>query len=159
MPWPASARPLRRPDSAVSGEWLDRGYAGEMRYLAIAQSGLRTPATRVWTASAVSVMLAMPYRTAEPQAGRARSGQVSRYAWGQRLSRADLANGWTNLAAWLAAESPGCRVRGVVDTAPLLEREFAQLAGLGWVGKNTLLLNQELGSWFFLGGAVDRCGA
>ena len=41
-------------------------------------------------------------------------------------------------------------MRGVVDTAPLLEREFAQLAGLGWIGKNTLLLNKQAGSWFFL---------
>ena len=45
---------------------------------------------------------------------------------------------------------PEAHVRGVVDTAPLLEREFAQLAGLGWIGKNTLLLNKQLGSWFFL---------
>ena len=46
--------------------------------------------------------------------------------------------------------APGCRTRGVVDTAPLLEREFAVLAGLGWIGKNTLLLNKDVGSWFFL---------
>jgi epoxyqueuosine reductase len=45
---------------------------------------------------------------------------------------------------------PEARIRGVVDTAPLLEREFAQLAGLGWIGKNTLLLNRHEGSWFFL---------
>ena len=48
------------------------------------------------------------------------------------------------------AAAPDARVRGVVDTAPLLEREFAQLAGLGWIGKNTLLLNRSEGSWFFL---------
>ena len=46
--------------------------------------------------------------------------------------------------------TPAARVRGVVDTAPLLEREFARLAGLGWFGRNTMLLNQRLGSWFFL---------
>jgi epoxyqueuosine reductase len=54
------------------------------------------------------------------------------------------------LAQFLAVRSPQAHVRGVVDTAPLLEREFAQLAGLGWTGKNTLLLNKEQGSWFFL---------
>ena len=52
---------------------------------------------------------------------------------------------------------PGTKVRGVVDTAPLLEREFAQLAGLGWIGKNTLLLNRHAGSWFFLAALLMDC--
>jgi epoxyqueuosine reductase len=55
------------------------------------------------------------------------------------------------LLAWLQAERPGCRGRGVVDTAPLLERDYARRAGLGWFGKNTMLLNKRLGSYFFLG--------
>ena len=67
---------------------------------------------------------------------------------------------------------PTARVRGVVDTAPLLEREFAQLAGLGWIGKNTMLINRRLGSWIFLAtlltseelaydepNAADHCGS
>src|SRR5690606_35834036 len=75
------------------------------------------------------------------------------------------------LAARLKELSPGAEVRGVVDTAPLLEREFAQLAGLGWIGKNTLVLNKTWGSWFFLAAlltdvelaydaphATDHCG-
>jgi epoxyqueuosine reductase len=55
------------------------------------------------------------------------------------------------LLAWVRQEVPGCQGRAVVDTAPLLERDFARLAGLGWFGKNTMLLNKRLGSYFFLG--------
>src|SRR5207302_5222236 len=55
------------------------------------------------------------------------------------------------LLDWLQQEKPGCRGRAVVDTAPLLERGFARRAGLGWFGKNTMLLNKRLGSYFFLG--------
>ena len=72
---------------------------------------------------------------------------------------------------FLQARQPAAKVRGVVDTPPLLEGELAQLAGLGWIGKNTLLLNKQLGSWFFLAAlltdlelhydaphAADHCG-
>ncbi len=119
-----------------------------MKYLASRAAAYEHPRHVLDGVTSV-LMLAMPYRTTEPASPEAGQGRVSRYAWGQdyhgliwgRLDR---------LAAWLAGQSPGCRVRGVVDTAPLLEREFAQLAGLGWVGKNTLLLNKDLGSWFFL---------
>jgi len=55
------------------------------------------------------------------------------------------------LLEWIQGEAPGCHGRGVVDTAPLLERDFARRAGLGWFGKNTMLLNKRLGSYFFLG--------
>ncbi len=61
------------------------------------------------------------------------------------------------LADALLKLAPHARVRGVVDTAPLLEREFAQLAGLGWIGKNTLLLNKQAGSWFFLAALLTDC--
>ena len=76
---------------------------------------------------------------------------MSRYAWGD-ADYHDLIH--ERLARLGRVASPSeCRprrVRGVVDTAPLLEREFAQLAGLGWVGKHTLLINRQQGSWFFL---------
>src|SRR6185295_2135550 len=55
------------------------------------------------------------------------------------------------LLDWLQAERPGCRGRAVVDTAPLLERDFARRAGLGWFGKNTMLIDKKLGSFFFIG--------
>jgi epoxyqueuosine reductase len=129
-------------------EWLDRGYAGEMRYLAARKAAYQHPRC-VLEGIASVVMLAMPYWTSEPADVTAGQGRVSRYAWGADYHEL-IWGRLDDLASWLQAASPGCQVRGVVDTAPLLEREFAQLAGLGWVGKNTLLLNKELGSWFFL---------
>src|SRR5262245_52775406 len=58
------------------------------------------------------------------------------------------------LGAWLQSQRPGCWGRSVVDTAPLLERDFARRAGLGWFGKNTMLIDTRLGSWFVLGGLL-----
>ena len=76
-------------------------------------------------------------------------GRIARYARGADYH--DVLRERLNLLlAWLQAERPGCAGRGVVDTAPLLERDFARRAGLGWFGKNTMLLNKRLGSYFFL---------
>ena len=94
-------------------------------------------------------MLAMNYRTAEPAMTQPGQGRVSRYAWGNDY-HGIIRDRLAHLADWVRARMPQAHARGVVDTAPLLEREFAQLAGLGWIGKNTLLLNKQLGSWFFL---------
>lgn len=129
-------------------DWLAAGYAGEMEYLPRRKAAYEHP-RHVLEGARSLLLLAMNYGTAEPAPVAAGQGRVSRYAWGEdyhdliheRLKR---------LADFLRLQSPGAAVRGVVDTAPLLEREFAQLAGLGWIGKNTLLLNKRLGSWFFL---------
>ena len=129
-------------------EWLAAGYAGQMHYLADRAEAYEHP-QHVLDGVRSVVMLAMVYRTAEPIEPRAGEGRVSRYAWGNDYH--DLIWDRLNqLAGFLQAQAPGAKARGVVDTAPLLEREFAQLAGLGWIGKNTLLLNKQLGSWFFL---------
>jgi epoxyqueuosine reductase len=101
-------------------------------------------------------MLAMNYRTAEPAAPCAGEGRISRYAWGD-ADYHDLVHERLNqLADYLRERVPDAKIRGVVDTAPLLEREFAQLAGIGWVGKNTLLINRQQGSWFFLGALLTN---
>jgi epoxyqueuosine reductase len=94
-------------------------------------------------------MLATNYRTVEPKMPARGQGRVSRYAWGADYH--DLIHARLKaLVAFHRRERPQSRVRGVVDTAPLLEREFAELAGLGWVGKNTLLVNKQFGSWTLL---------
>ncbi len=76
-------------------------------------------------------------------------GRVARYAWGDDYHDV-LRNRVNALAAWLEHRVPGCRTRGVVDSAPLAEREFAWLAGLGWFGKNTMLIDPRAGSYFLL---------
>lgn len=129
-------------------QWLQAGYAGQMRYLTDRAECYAHP-RHVLEGVRSLVVLALPYRTQEPAPAVPGQGRVSRYAWG--IDYHDLARRrLKQLVRWLHQQAGPCRARGVVDTAPLLERDFAQMAGLGWIGKNTLLLNRNLGSWFFL---------
>lgn len=120
--------------------WLDAGYAGEMAYLHEHREQRRHPRSVVEGVRSV-VMLGLEY---EPGPGTvaayARGPDYHRFVW-------DRLNG---LSAWIDAEVPGAYSHGVTDTAPLLERDFARRAGLGWVGKNTMLINTHRGSFFFL---------
>lgn len=135
--------------AARLGEWLDRGYAGEMRYLHERREAYAHPRHVLEGVRSV-VMLGLHYRTADPVQVRAGQGRVARYAWGTADYHDLIRDRLHELADHLRELSPVAATRGIVDTAPLLEREFAQLAGLGWVGKNTLLLNRDAGSYFFL---------
>jgi len=130
-------------------EWIEAGYAGEMRYLAGRAAAYEHP-RHVLDGTRSLVVLAMNYRTVEPRPVAAGEGKVSRYAWGAADYHDVIHGRLKQLRQSLLDCEPEASVRGVVDTAPLLEREFAQLAGLGWIGKNTLLLNRQIGSWFFL---------
>lgn len=129
-------------------EWLAAGYGGTMNYLTEREAAYAHPSHVLEGARSI-VVLTMNYRTAEPTPIEVGQGRISRYAWGNDYH--DLIHDRLHaLADYVRAQAPGAKVRGVVDTAPLLEREFAQLAGLGWIGKNTLLLNKQHGSYFFL---------
>lgn len=130
-------------------EWLTAGYAGEMHYLSERIDAYQHP-NSVLDGVRNLMMLGLNYRTCEPNDSAQGLGQISRYAWGE-VDYHDLIHvRLKQLRDFLLQKQPAARVRGVVDTAPLMEREFAQLSGLGWIGKNTLLLNKQLGSWFFL---------
>jgi epoxyqueuosine reductase len=137
------------PGAARLDDWLAAGYAGQMHYLADRREAYLDP-NRVLDGVRSVAMLAMNYRTTEPIDPVAGQGRVSRYAWGEADYHDLIRDRLDQLAEFLRDAVPTAHVRGVVDTAPLLEREFAQLAGLGWIGKNTLLLNRDEGSWFFL---------
>jgi epoxyqueuosine reductase len=130
-------------------QWLAAGYAGEMRYIPERLPAYADP-NRVLDGARSVVMLAFPYRTTEPSPTQPGTGRIARYAWGESDYHDVLQGRLKQLATWLQERAPEARVRGVVDSAPIMEREFAQLAGLGWIGKNTLLLNRTWGSYFFL---------
>src|SRR5437868_4979112 len=136
-------------------EWLECGYAGAMTYLHRHAEARRDPSSILPEVRSV-VMVGLSYAPDAPDHSplltphSELSGTVARYARGADYHDV-LRQKLNALLAWVRQEVPGCRGRGVVDTAPLLERDFARRAGLGWIGKNTMLLNKRLGSFFFIG--------
>ena len=151
-------------------EWLARGYGGQMEYLMARRAAYEHP-RHVLEGVRSIVMLGLPYRTCEPQPAQTGQGRISRYAFGSGDYHDVIHDKLRQMMAELERLDPEAAARGVVDTAPLLEREFAQLAGLGWIGKHTLLINKPAGSYFFLAAlltdrelaydepiAADHCG-
>lgn len=149
-------------------EWVADGMAGEMRYLTDRRAEVRGDVRNLLPSARSVICVGKLYNTPDPpqQPGDAK---ISRYARGQDyhvVMRRALEEMVARLTAIEPFESKIC-----VDTAPLLERSYARAAGLGWVGRNTCLINEPLGSWFFLGEIVtslqldaaapppDRCGS
>jgi epoxyqueuosine reductase len=136
-------------------DWLARGYHGEMAYLKDYEHERRHPRGVLESVRSV-VMVALAYAPSSTPNSEFRtptSGRVAAYARGPDYHRViwDRLNA---LAAWLEREVTGCETCAVADTAPLLERDFARRAGLGWVGKNTMLIHPDRGSFFFLGAVL-----
>jgi epoxyqueuosine reductase len=94
-------------------------------------------------------MVGITYNS-QPCPGTSASVKIARYAQGPDYHDV-LKERLRSLLAWLQSVEASCEGRAVVDTAPLLERDFARRAGLGWFGKNTMLINKRLGSFLFLG--------
>lgn len=152
--------------------WLDSGFAGEMHYLQ--RSADRRADVRAVVPGARSVICLgtiynadRPYSTQSSDPGLA---AIARYAWGDDY-HAVIEGRMARLLEWLRAEAGvPFEARAYVDTGPVQERVYAQQAGLGWIGKNTCLINEERGSWLFLSEiictlplapdapALDQCG-
>ena len=130
-------------------EWLAEGFAGDMDYMHRHAEARRHPSSILPEVRSV-VMVGMNYQAADRGQNAVGTGKVARYARGDDYHDV-LRRRLSQLLEWVREQVPSCRGRGVVDTAPLLERDFARRAGLGWFGKNTMLLNKRLGSYFFLG--------
>jgi len=129
--------------------WIEAGYAGDMRYFHDRLPAYRHPDSVLAGVRSI-VVLAYPYDAAASRALPPGYGKIARYAWAGVDYHDVVHPKLKRLCRFLENLQPNAKARGVIDTAPLLEREFAQLAGLGWRGKNTLLLNKQLGSYFFL---------
>lgn len=185
---PAADEPESTTDAQRFAAWINQGRAGEMGYLArrdehgeLVRGALRR--AMPWARSVV--VCAWNYNAAGPRSindGSEATGWIARYAW-MGLARADDTLGPVDYHDELMErlkrveasllERVDCTTRCYVDTGPILERDFAAKAGVGWIGKNTCVLNQELGSWLLLGVivtslavekpvaelvAADRCG-
>src|SRR5437899_1304098 len=149
-------RAERFPELDQTSEWLARGYAGEMKYLADPR---RSDPRSVLPGIQSVIVCLLNYNTAQPLSaapsvlgadGEPR-GWISRYAWGDDYHEV-LRGRLDGLVEYLRERfTEPFEARAYVDTGPIQERVLAKYAGLGWLGKNTLLLNQMLGSFFFLG--------
>lgn len=156
------------PHADMLDEWLRSGYGGNMRYIHRQAKKRKHPQLADGNARSAVVVLDNYYYQ-DPAAGGTPSPRIARYAQGEDYHRVTLAR-LERLAAFLRTQ--GATVtRPYADTGPIAERELAQRAGLGWIGKNTMLLRPESGSWFFIGSVLtdleleidhpfdtDRCG-
>ena len=163
----------RNAHAAALERWLAAGYAGTMSYLNRQRRRRENPAAILPRATVAVVTLTnYCHRTpAVPRDGSPSLGRVAQYAWwgdyhrviGQRLAR---------LAEAIGEIAPGAETRCYVDAGPVPERELAERAGLGWVGKNMMLIRPDLGSFTFIGVVLtdaplapdlpfgaDRCGS
>ena len=160
------------PELQFFREWIDRGYAGDMAYLN--RSADRRADVRQVLPSARSVIVtATVYNTNRPYSTECKDpsmAHIARYAWGDDYHDV-IGERLEGLLEWMrsASDSP-FDARAYVDTGPVQERVYAQYAGIGWIGKNTCVINVEKGSWIFLAEiicsleleydrpAFDQCG-
>jgi epoxyqueuosine reductase len=145
--------PVKVPPHEQSfADWLRQGLSGEMAYMQRTEELRRDPQRLVpWAVSIISV--GMNYHTPFPRRAPAPEpkGWISRYAWGEdyhQIMHHRLESLLGTIRGMCAGAVEG---KAFVDSGPVLEREFAGIAGIGWIGKNTHLISPQKGSWFFLG--------
>jgi epoxyqueuosine reductase len=147
----------RHPKLARLASWIEAGCAGDMRYLADSLDERLDVTVMLPTAKSV-ISLGCVYNTANPPSTTTPDGHaaISRYAWGDDYH--DVLVGRARaLLRWMADQhGPGLEALSSVDSGPIQERVFAEQAGLGWIGKNTCVINPRLGSWFFLAAIVTN---
>ena len=138
-----------RPEAARLSEWLSRDYHGEMAWMARTAKKRQNPALLLPGVRTI-VSVGMNYYTDDrPDATRGH-GRIARYARGQDYHRI-LGERLESLASFLQQEAPDSRSRPYVDTGAVMEKAWAQRAGIGWIGKHSNLVSGQYGSWLLLG--------
>ncbi len=141
-------------EAAFYHQWVAAGYAGEMRYLTDHRAAVRDDLRNLLPSARSVICVGKLYNGPQPYSTRWNSHElawISRYAWGDDYHGV-MRRGLERLVERLRKDaSQPFEWKICVDTAPVLERAYARQAGLGWIGKNTCLINQRIGSWFFLG--------
>jgi epoxyqueuosine reductase len=172
------------PELEYFPRWIAEGRGGEMKYLEARDEQGRLKRASLahaapWARSVV--VCALNYNTAQPYSTQVSDdstknetrGWISRYAWGQQDYHESVMLRLRQVEAALknACGTNDVVTRCYVDTGPIVERVVAKYAGIGWIGKNTCIINQKIGSWLFLGviltsldlepdvPAADRCGS
>ncbi|MEZ5352987.1 MAG: tRNA epoxyqueuosine(34) reductase QueG [Bryobacteraceae bacterium] len=162
-------------DFGLFRDWVKSGYAAGMGYLTDHRAGLRADPRLLLPSARSVICVGKLYNSPHPYSHQyfttnSSSGWISRYAWGEDYHDV-LRPALERLRDAIAVEAGPFESKVCVDTAPLLERSLAREAGLGWIGKNTCLIHEGRGSWFFLGELItsldltpnaspppDRCG-
>ncbi len=154
----AGAAPIGRSDYVR--EWLDRGRAGTMQYMHKYFEPRTDPTLLLKNAKSIIMVTLLYKQDGVETVGRStpheptNRGRVAMYAWGDDYHKVVKTKLFQMADRMREELAEAFEVKACVDTAPLLEREVAAAAGLGWIGKNTLVLDRKLGSYFFLGGLV-----
>jgi epoxyqueuosine reductase len=160
------------PELSFFAEWLARGYGGTMTYLN-RSSKRRADVRRVLPSAKTVIVTGTIYNTAAPYSTECDDpgmAKIARYAWGDDYHDVLGARLEALVAAMREMSDDPFEARAYVDTGPVQERVYARHAGIGWIGKNTCVINPSVGSWLFLGEiicslplavdepSVDQCG-
>ena len=149
-------------------EWLGQGYHATMGWMAANYDKRVDPRTIVPNAKSV-IVVAVNYYTDHPHCDAPGIGKISRYAWGDDYHEI-MGGRLEKLWSWTQDQFPGTEGKWYVDTGPVMEKAWAERAGIGWIGKHSNLITQDVGSWIFLGviittldldpdlPATDHCG-
>lgn len=155
-------------DAVRLEQWLNRGFHASMKWME-GNAAKRTHPDAVLPGVESIISVALNYYTGASHADHPEAGKVSRYAWGDDYHGV-LDRMLARLLAAIRERRPGAEGKWYVDTGPVMEKAWAERAGIGWRGKHTNVITQDMGSWIFLGEillnlpmvydspALDHCG-